>query len=121
MQFRKEQSTLLWTIGAASLTLALSQFALPKDVANAIKDRSGGRCEGCGQEVTFPRLQLTAAHIIHGDDRQGGLALCHRCEAFYHLEGTQDPSSIGMTRTNADTRGWQAVSRIRYSRCFRRN
>jgi len=63
------------------------------EIATAIKDAAGWRCEGCGKQCRFPgepfdthRRTLTVAHINHVEmdcADENLVALCPKCHFAY--------------------------------------
>jgi 5-methylcytosine-specific restriction endonuclease McrA len=53
-----------------------------KDVARAVKDRAGWRCEACGTPHGPPPRVLTVDHLDHNPENcsdENLIALCQRC------------------------------------------
>lgn len=78
----------------------LSRFSFSRDSARTIKERAGGKCQGCGKII--PPHDQIAAHLNHDrssanyDNPNTGRCFCPFCEMSYHYNNHGNPRSIGI-------------------------
>jgi len=78
----------------------LSKFSFSRDSARKVKERAGGKCQGCGKTIS-PNDQI-AAHLNHDrsstnyDNPNIGRCFCPFCEMSFHYNNHGNPLGIGI-------------------------